>query len=283
GARATSTVTWGGTRSAKRGCASRMPARVAASWGTSLVLSMKARSRGPARSTGATLSMRRSRAAPARGSAPMRTAVSPPVTPAGRLKKWGSVTLGRSGGTRDPAIMPPPRGLSTRPPSGSELGAAAEADRLCLVAGRTADHQRELAILLGDGLGVIEPQRPEGRIPHGAGADRCPDLHAVLGRRGGLAGEQRLQLGLAGTLVIPQRADVGEHGEAHADILGHAPDRELQLGRGAPVLGATESVVVGAGGEVARSDTGGGEAAHQIRAHEEVVEHAQARQVIEGH
>src|SRR5262245_22887614 len=127
-------------------------------------------------------------------------------------------------------------------------------------------------------MGIVEPQRPERRIPQDAGADRGTDMHVVVGRRDGLAGEQRLQLDLARPLIIPQRAGVGEDRQADAELLGHAEDRELELRRRAPVEGAAQRVEIGAGREVARPDARGGKAAHDVRSHEELIQHAQARQ-----
>jgi hypothetical protein len=131
--------------------------------------------------------------------------------------------------------------------AGSELRPAAEADGLQLVALRAAGDVG-VAILLHERVRVVEPQRTEWRVPQDAGTDRGANLHVVARRRNRLALEQLLQLRLGRSLIVPHRPCVGEHRQPHAEILRHAGDRELKLGRRAPVFRAAEGIEIGAVG-----------------------------------
>src|SRR5437899_9667419 len=128
---------------------------MAACWAY-FALSRKARSLGPARSSGAIAPTRRSRSAPARGSPPVSVAISLSESPAPRLKKKG-------------ALMPPCpwRRGQTR----SERGPATEAEELLPVVGLF--HERH---------GEVEANGAEGRRPQDAGADRCTHMHSVVER-----------------------------------------------------------------------------------------------------
>src|SRR5262245_62375751 len=139
-------------RAARRGWARQTPARVAASAPASRALSMKVRSVGPARSSGAILVMCRASIAPACGSAPTRAAMSPAVIPGGRLKNSGSVmprSIAAEGASAYPCGACRRRGL--------ELRAAAETDGLQLVALVAAGQRDRVAVFLQESLGVIEP------------------------------------------------------------------------------------------------------------------------------
>src|SRR5712691_9634374 len=184
-------VTWAGTRSAKRPVERQIPARADASSPANFSWSMKVRSPGPARSSGAIPVMRRSSFAPACGSAPVRAAISPALSPCGRLKKAGSVI---------PSLPCPGR---------SEFRASAEPDGLYLIAARSAGRE-SITVFLEKSARVVEPQRSERRVPQNAGPDRGADMHAVVRRRDALAQEQLLQLHLVWALIIPQRPGVGK-------------------------------------------------------------------------
>src|SRR4051794_25002878 len=108
----------GGASAANRSLVRHMPARVDRSWTAYFWLSRKARSVGPAWSSAATLSMRRSGAASLARAAPARLATSRAVSPFERVWNCGSV-------------MPASRGA---PAAASELGAAAEPEGLRSVA-----------------------------------------------------------------------------------------------------------------------------------------------------
>src|SRR6185437_3177940 len=209
-----------------------------------LLWSKKVTALGAARLSGATSTMRRPSSGAAGAAAPVNAAISANVRPCACL--WNSGSL-----------MPSLPCRHARPRS--ELGAAAEAEEL-----------RTIVARLGQGVGKIETQRPERRVPDQAHADRRSD-RLVVGDLELFAGDRPRRL----ALIIPQRAGVGESGDLDADFLRQEVQRRLRLEARAPIHGAAEGIVGAARRQVARTDAGGREAAHQVRTHLEVVEHAQ--------
>src|SRR5262245_12200236 len=204
--------------------------------------------------------MRRSRSVPWRGSPPTRDTISRSESPPPRLKKKG-------------AFMPPCpwRWSAAR----SECGPATEPEVLLPIVLLFQERYRE-----------VEPDRPERRGPQDAGADRRTHMHGVVERAIRVRRRTNRPLDFLAccreverTFVVPDRARVGEHGELHTRILGQEVERRLQLHARAPVHRATERI---AGrsievelGEVARANSRRSEAANKLRAHLEVVKHAQ--------
>src|SRR5262249_52626211 len=126
-----------------------------------------------------------------------------------------------------------------------------------------------------------EPDRPERRGPQNTGADRGIHEHAVVRQRERLAGRPGRRRQPAGrTDIVPERAGVGEYRQLHAGVLGQEVDRRLEFETRHRVDRSAERVLEGAGREVARPDTRGREAADELRAHLEVIEHAQAAAVV---
>src|SRR5260370_40556063 len=80
--------------------------------------------------------------------------------------------------------------------------------------------------------------------------------------------------------IIPDRAGIGESGDFDARILGHKIKRGLHLEARTPIIATAEGIPENAGErqlrQIAWSNSGWRKAAHQIGAHLEVVEHAQA-------
>src|SRR6266536_4302902 len=231
-----------------------MPARVDASWCPSRGLSRNARSAGPARSSGATSLTRRSSGAPSRGEAPVSSAMSRNVRPDGRRKNSGS--LMRPAGRARPAL---------------EFRPAAEAERLGAV-----------VAFLGQGEGVIDPERAERRIPDQAYADGGARLERV-GGSGAIARvpavpAQRVRKNRGRkdlrAAVIPHTADVRERRDFQPDIFREIRDRGLQLEAGAPEIRATDVVTGGSRGQVARAESVRGKAADEPRSAEIRIEDA---------
>ena len=147
---------------------------------------------------------------------------------------------------------------------------------------------RAVIPLFHDRIGEVEPQRPEWRGPDDAGADRnarrgrIDVLQAAIaaiergadrGTRDGavdFAGLRKLRL----AFVTPQRAGIDEQGAFEPGILRQEVERVLHFQTGAPVHRAAERIAGRVRRDVARTKPRGLEAAHQIGAHLEVVEHA---------
>src|SRR5262245_8190506 len=206
--------------------------------------------------------MRRSRSVPWRGSPPTRDTISRSESPPPRLKKKG-------------AFMPPCpwRWSAAR----SECGPATEPEVLLPIVLLFQERHRE-----------VEPDRPERRRPQDARADRRTHMHGIVEwtlRQGRVLGADRTLDELSGRreierpLVVPDRARVGEYCELHASILGQEVKRRLELHACAPVHRATKRIAGRSIGvelsEVAWANSRGSEATNKLRAHLEVVEHAQ--------
>ena len=109
--------------------------------------------------------------------------------------------------------------------------------------------------------------------PHQAGANRRPDRGAV-GEDAGRAvySTRRRESSFRAARRIEQRARIGEHGAAEAEIVGHEGQREANLGRGGPVGLAAERILTAA--QVARTEAGTVEAADRLATLVEEVEQA---------
>src|SRR5262249_37090785 len=157
---------------------------------TNLGLSRKVRSHGAARSSGATLVIRRPRSACGWGSAPVRAAI-PPTVRADAVKNTGP-------------LMPPGSPPTRRTPAGP--GSTTEAEQL-----------RVVPRLLGQRVGQIEAQRTERRIPDQAHADGRADHRVVAERQRTnprhddvrTGGQKLARLGERGrTLVVQELAGI---------------------------------------------------------------------------
>src|SRR5262245_6029684 len=204
--------------------------------------------------------MRRSRSVPWRGSPPTRDTISRSESPPPRLKKKG-------------AFMPPCpwRWSAAR----SECGPATEPEVLLPIVLLFQERYRE-----------VEPDRPERRRPQDTRADRRTDVHGVVARALRVCRRTDRPLDffpccreVERTLVVPARARVGDARQLHTRLRGQDVERRLQLHARAPVHRATKRI---AGrsievelGEVARANSRRSKAANKLRAHLEVVEHAQ--------
>src|SRR5258708_2320364 len=117
------------------------------------------------------------------------------------------------------------------------------------------------------GITAVEHQARTG--PRCRRTDRRPDTIRI-GRRGEFA------RGGPGSrsLIIKQPARVGINGALQSNFLRQEPERQLQLRRQAPILGASECVHRAERIDIARTDAVGGKATDQVRPHLEVGEHA---------
>src|SRR5262249_11025743 len=164
---------------------------------------------------------------------------------------------------------------------GSEFRAAAETELLNAVVG-----------LLREREGIVKPQGSERRFPNEPDPDRATNMHPVVDRTRRRIRDARTKGrteipgdDFAGrregrrTGIIPERAGISKSGDLDARILGKEIKRRLQLETGAPVVRAAERIPQNAGErklrQVAWTNSGRCEAAHQIGAHLEMVEHAQ--------
>src|SRR5690606_31946945 len=84
-----------------------------------------------------------------------------------------------------------------------------------------------------------------------------------------------IQIEVPLALVAEQRTGIREDGATQAELARQAEDRELHLERAAEIGGAAEGIGAVIAAHVARTDAGRGEATHQRRAEEEVVDDAQ--------
>src|SRR5262245_16567645 len=127
-----------------------------------------------------------------------------------------------------------------------------------------AEGLRLVERLLDDGIGVICPERTKRGVPEQT------DAHGGA-RSEGIAGEP----GQRGSRLVdaPQRAGIGEHGAAQPEILWHPRDLEQQLGAGCDVHAPTQGILIGAQ-DIARSETGEGEATHGFATAVEEIEQA---------
>src|SRR6202035_5111232 len=137
--------------------------------------------------------------------------------------------------------------------------------------------------------GVVEAQRTERRGPDQTDAHgRTNDIARIVTQSQTGSGRRRIdrrtnaagRVDFAGgrprgrSLVVVKATRVGVDGALQPDFLRQEPERHLQLIRCAPVFGAAERVHGAVRVDVARADAVGGEAAHQVRAHLELIEHA---------
>src|SRR5215831_13108670 len=161
GSRTVSTATRDGNSLARTSVVRQAPACVAAAAGDRFLFSKKARSQGAARSSGPILTMRRECGAGCTSVAPVTAASSSSVRPDECRRKTGSFILKEPG---PPTHQPPPR---------SESSAAAETENLRAVAHLYAAG-RSRAVFC-DGIGQVETQWSERRIPKQTDADRRSD------------------------------------------------------------------------------------------------------------
>src|SRR5581483_7784371 len=197
----------------KRGVIRQAPARVNASWSAYFALSRKMRSLGPARSSAATLEMRRSSEAPAAGSAPVRVAISPMVRSLTGSKNWG------------PAIPPIP---VFTPGARSEFRPAPEGELLGYVVAGLPQSAR-----------VIEPQGPERGLPDQASPDRCANGLVVLDVVEGFSSRRRGRR----TLIAPERSSVCIERCFDTHFFGHEEYRGLELKASAPIIRAAKRII----------------------------------------
>src|SRR3954452_17930999 len=109
----------------------------------------------------------------------------------------------------------------------------------------------DVVLTLGDRDRVIETQRPERRRPDQAYADRGPDNVGVIENH---AASARVAVDEAidftrgcprrRALVVPQRTGVGINRALQPDFLWQEPERHLQFGGSAPILGAADRVAM---------------------------------------
>src|SRR6185312_9796463 len=232
------------------------PARLTRAASAKVRLSRNPRSAGDARSSAAMPLIRREANAVDGASAPACSAISASVRPRDCRRKTGSLI----------AHQRPCR----QPRSGSEPGAAAEPEDLRLVEHLIAADPG-LAVL-GDRIGEVEAQWSERRIPEQADARGGADIAELV--EADLHGLTR-HVPRRRSLVAPQRSGIDEGGELDADLFRQKVERRLRFEARAPVHRAAERVVERAVGQVARTDAARREAAHEVRAHLEMIQHAQ--------
>src|SRR3569832_314495 len=245
------------------------PARLASAASAKLRLSRNPRSAGEARSSAAMPVTRRAANASDVASAPASSAISASVRPRDCRRKTGSLIAHQR-----PCRQPRP---------GSEPGAAAEPEDLRLVA-HLVSAKPGLAVL-GERIGEVEAQRSERRIPEQADARSRADIAKLV--EADLYGLTR-HVPRRGALIAPQRARIDEGRELDADLLRQEVKRRLRFQAGAPEHRAAERVIERADRHVTRTDAARREAAHQVRTHLEMIQHAQvlaapARNMAAGH
>ena len=213
----------------------------------------------PARSSGATLTMRRERGRPSRGVAPVNATISSSVRPRDCRKKIGSLM---------PAAVP----IRSPGQPRSEFGAAAETEELRAVADFGAAACRRRTVFRKR-IGQVETQRAERRIPEQADADRAADARMrYRGRPEGFRPSRSSSSGPCNSTDRPASAKAAilmpiSFGRKYSGVCASRLAPQYRR--------AAERVIRRARRQVARADTGGREAAHQIWPHLEVIEHAQ--------
>src|SRR5712671_5356265 len=255
-------ATWAGTLASNRSLVRHAPACVEASWSAYFRLSKNVRCIGPASSSEASPP---TCWPPRDGStkcAFVNAAISASVAEGGCSKNLG-------------CAIPP---VAVRPVTNSERCPAAKLELL---------HPVERT--LGKRYRIVEAQRTERRRPDQADTDRgAHDVAAVVLQS--KAGSRRKRIyrwtsaardvDLAGgdpgsrSLIIVQSARIGINGALQSYFLRQEPEWHLQLRRGTPILGAPKRVPRAEGIDIARTDAVRGKAADKVRAHLEMIEHA---------
>src|SRR3984957_16211872 len=208
--------------------------------------------------------MTKARAAPAFASAPVQSTLARVVgnIAAGKklvfaMKKVGNPLAHFSSARRSLASLkmrqtkparrfPPRRGRFRKKKAPLQRGAAArEVDSLGLV-----------ILALGDGIGVVDANRPEGRRPDDARANRRPDRGLIVdfdaitlskirrdvarnARRACRQPEERRKI--RRPIIAEQGSRIGEYCALQADFPGQPVNRELHFGGAAEIGGAAKT------------------------------------------
>src|SRR6185295_1856649 len=296
---ARSTATWAGTWASKRGLTRQAPALVALSWSAYRRLSKNARCMGPASSSEARPLITWPPRAGSTNTAPVNVASSASVEEGGCLKNIGCAIppvavrptftpecrLRRNGA--DPSACS--LAFSSRGPYVRSLQAALER---CAAAKLELLHAVKLTLRKRNR--IVEAQRTEWRSPDDTDTHRGAYHVAVVilqSQTGARSGRRRCRelgrLDATGhvdltrlrprcrALVVEQSTGIGIDRTLEPDFLRQEPERHLQFERSAPVFGAAKRVTRAVGIDIARSDAVRCKTTNQVRAHLEVIEHAQ--------